>query len=123
MINIELPTTRGLKIISELDSLFKNKLNSLIENKDKDDIFDWIENEINNYKKDTFWFSFYIAKHFISEISKVCKNESTEYAKAKNYLNGIKTLDMTSSKKKKIPLNICVIIEKYDDEFNQQKMQ
>lgn len=123
MIHIKLPSTRGLKIISELDNLFKNKLNSLIGNKNKDDIFDWIENEINNYKKDTFWFSFYIAKYFISEISKVCKKESTEYTKAKNYLNGIKTLDMTSSKKKKIPLNICTIIEKYDDEFNQQKMQ
>lgn len=79
MENIKLSSTRGLKIISELDHLFQDELNILIENENKDNIFNWIENEINNYKKDTFWFSFYIAKHFISQISKVCKNESNEY--------------------------------------------
>ena len=66
MINIKLPSTRGLKIISELDSLFQDTLNILIENENKDNIFNWLENEINNYKRYFSVFFLYCKTFYIT---------------------------------------------------------
>ena len=50
MENIKLPSTRGLKIISELDSLFQDTLNILIENENKEDDY-WLSIREKNKNK------------------------------------------------------------------------